>query len=104
MKIYSNKRDVKQLERILGLGWRELKEDFFLTLEVSKKSGSLWVLIEAETKKGDTHKKRNVLGWKEQRFGLKKGNMFKKKRKAELKKRTALNWEQEAAEMETRDF
>ena len=40
----------------------KLKEDFFLTLEVGKKSGSLWVLIEAETKRGETHKKRNVLG------------------------------------------
>ena len=104
MKIYSNKRDVKQLERILGLGWTELKKDFFLTLEVGKKSGSLWVLIGAETKRGETHKKRNVLGWKEQHFGLKKGNTFKKKREAELKGRTALNWEHEAAETKTRDF
>ena len=38
MKIYLNKRDMKQLQKILGLGWTELKEDFFWALEVGMKS------------------------------------------------------------------
>ena len=93
MKIYLNKRDMKQLEKILGLGWTELKEDFFWALEVGMKSWKCFGL-----------KSWTRWGWIGQHVFAGK----KKKRAAELKeekrwnkrKRKGRRWRAETEERE----
>ena len=102
MKIYLNKRDMKQLKKILGLGWTELKEDFFWALEVGMKSWKRFGL-KSWTRFGLKSWKR--WGWigqhvfaekkkkkKEKRWRKREKTLKQKKERAETE-RQRLNWE-----------
>ena len=114
MKIYLNKRDMKQLEKILGLGWTELKEDFFFwgLRSWHEKLNTFW----AEKLITFWAEKLNTLGlnratrfyWnkKKERHWM-KGKKKKKKKGPEglkQKREKAENWKEEVLKLKGRGW